>query len=449
MSQQLPQNTKWNDNRRTDAFKSTRKMYRNNRNGVINTKPANTSIWRDNVSPRTNNSRAFENKNKNKSNNFASKQWTRDSPKQTNVDISEQPIFRSKWTAERSEKDERDSIFQRKNIINSQDNKRNSLKQPNVDISERPVFRSKWTAERPEKDERDSIFNSQDGRNSNVPEKKSFNKKIVIIERKTRRQLEAEKKAIYDSFIKESFILKVADHLGNKKSIVETVCSDSWDIGNETCVDATEEYLDDFDKWERSLLKYVDDDSDDFEISKKRRKSFFTGLCKSVYDHYKLQDYDNENNKNTSERDKLLKIEYMKKHKRRLKHSLRGLSVLPTIMIEDTQENIEEAYESLYEFMISKRMKVHDISFEYDINHLLEINDKELRKEFNKMRKKYNSIKKTQKKLENKERVQKAEQYKYNSRHECVFLYHRLRYYDKYYMDGKLKFINNTNELNN
>ena len=400
---QLPQNTKWNDNRKTDAFKSTRQMYRSNKNSFINTKSSNMRIWRDKTPPRMNESRKFENKSL--SMNFNNKQWKRDSPIQTNNRVSQQPVINSKWIAERPKRDTCDGIFQRKNTIN--------LQNDNRDI---------------------------------VPEKKSFNKKIVIIERKTKKQLEAEKKAIYDSFIKESFILKVADHLGNKKSIVETKYSDSWDINNEACVDAPEEYIDDFDKWERSLLKYVDGESDDFEISKKRRKSFFTGLCKSVYDHYKLQDYDNKNNKNdkhTSEYDELLKIKCMKNHKRRLNHSLRGLSVLPAIMVEDTQENIEEAYDSLYEFMISKRMKVNDISFEYDINHLLDISDKELRREFNKLRKKYNSIKKIQRKLENKEQIHKNEQDKYDTRHECIFLYHRLRYYDKYYMDGKLNFVNN------
>lgn len=402
MSQQTI-NSKWNDNRKTDAFKSTRKMYQNKKS-FSNTMPTNTRVWRDKSTTRSNNSRAFENKNKNNMRNFSGKQWKRDPPKQINNTISEQPIFKSKWTAKRPEKDNSDNIFQKKNILKS----RNDKIAP-------------------------------------VPEKKSFNKKIVIIKRKTRKQMEAEKKAIYDSFIKESFILKVADHLGNKKIINETSCSDSWDVGNEKCIDATEEYLDEFDKWERELLEYVDG-SDDHEISKKKRKDFFTGSYKSIYDYYKLPDYDNKNNKNDkniTENNKQLKIKYMNEHKSMLKKSLMGLSVLPAIMVEDTLENIEEAYDSLYEFMISKRMKIIDISFEYDINNLLEINDKELRKEFNKLRKKYNSIKKIQKKLENKEKIQKNEQDKYNSRHECIFLYHRLRYYDKYYMDGKLNFTNN------
>lgn len=403
MSQQLPQNTKWNDNRKTDAFKSTRKMYRNNKNSFINTKPSNTRVWRDKTSPRINNSSTF--KNKIISRDFTSKQWKRDSPAQTNNSVSEQPVIRSKWTAERPKKDTCDGFFQRKNILNLQVDKK-----------------------------------------ANVPEKKSFNKKIVIIKKTTRNQLEAEKKAIYDSFIKESFILKVADHLGSKRSFVETSSSDSWDFGNETCIEEPKEYLDDFDKWEMNLFEYVDNDTDDYEVSTNKRDAFFTGFSKSLYDYYKLPENDNKSNKNNSTKnkhDKLLKIEYMNEHKRRLKRSLMGLSVLPAIMVEDTQENIEEAYDSLYEFMISKRMKVNDISFEYDINHLLEISDKELRREFNKLRKKYNSIKKIQNKLENKEQIHKNEQDKYDTRHECIFLYHRLRYYDKYYMDGKLNFVNN------
>ena len=67
---------------------------------------------------------------------------------------------------------------------------------------------------------------------------------------------------------------------------------------------------------------------------------------------------------------------------------------MPAVMVEDTQDNINEVYESLYEIMVSKRMSVGDISFDYNVENMLEIDNKTLRKEFYKLRKKYNSIKK-------------------------------------------------------
>ena len=175
-------------------------------------------------------------------------------------------------------------------------------------------------------------------------------------------------------------------------------------------------------------------------IVNNRRKQFFSGFFKSFFEYYRLPEQDMCVPKFSYD-----KSYYDKQHKYMLMRQLRGLSILPAIMVKDAEKNMDEAYESLYEFMISKRMSVGDISFDYDIRKLLEIDDKVLRKEFYKLRKKYNSIKKIQKKLENKERVQKGEQDKYNTRHECIFLYHRLRYYDEYYMDGELNFTNNTN----
>ena len=413
-------NTKWNDNRITDAFKTTRKNRGKASKNSSNTRPVNTRIWKD--KPRSSD---------NESTSFNNRQWKRDSSsanrdfsfktKKNNVITS--PMNNRQWKRDPSDND-RKSPFKsnKKNIIAS------------------APINSKWTAKRPQRDNQDDNSN-RDIFAKSVPEKKSFNKKIVIIERKTRKQIEAEKKAVYDSFIKESYILKLEDHLGNKNDESQET-NDCWDLYEDDC-NNYEEPLTEFEKWERDLLDEIDgEDGDDFEIANKRRKAFFSGILAPLYKDYKLKNDTSETTSKISSKE-LCKF-YEKQGKCRVMRGLMGLSVLPAIMVEDTQETINEAYESLYEFMISKRMNVGDISFEYNIENLLNIDDKKLRKEFYKLRKKYNSIKKIQKKLENKERIQKGEQDKYDGRHECIFLYHRLRYYNEYYMDGELNFTTNS-----
>lgn len=422
-------NSKWNDKRKTDAFKSTRKMNKaNNPNNKIE-KPTNTRVWKNKTQPE---SATFKNFNKNntykeaRNNIIEPRKWNREPRTTSNVNNVIEP---RKWVG----KTERSNAFGSMGT-------RNNLKSDSK--TEPLTINSKWTAKREKRLESNDPFSNNNVFTPKVPEKKSFNKKIVILERKTRKQQEAEKKAVYDSFIKESFILKLEDTLGkktvetNKDKDSATDSWNSWDSENNT------EYLTEFDKWEKDLLEYVDDDSDDYEIVNKRRKQFFSGCLKHLYEHYKLPEQDRSVPKLSYD-----KAYYDKERKSRLTSRLRGLSVLPAIMVkdtQDTQDNINEAYESLYEIMVSKRLSVGDISFDYNVENMLEIDNKTLRKEFYKLRKKYNSIKNIQKKLENKERVQKGEQDKYDSRHECIFLYHRLRYYDEYYMDGELNFTNNT-----
>ena len=423
-------NTKWNDNRTTDAFKSTRKNRgtgtRNENSSNI--RPVNTRIWKGK-------SRSSD---KEEPTSFNNRQWERE-PSSTDREcpfksnknniIAPTPINNRRW--ERESSTDRECPFK--------SNKNNI-------IAPTPI-NSKWTAKRPKRDDEDDNSKRDIFANS-VPEKKSFNKKIVIIERKTRAQIEAEKKAVYESFIKESYILKVEDHLGNKKKVLQQETNDCWNSDNEDCKYDKEEHLTEFEKWERDFLNEVDgEDGDDFEIANKRRKAYFSGLLAPLYKYYKLDTDTSETiSETTSEKSRKELSKMYKQHKKnRLMYGLMGLSVLPSIMVEDTQENVNEAYESLYEFMISKRMDIGDISFEYNVEKLYNINNKLLRKEFNKLRKKYNSIRKIKTKLDNKEKVQKGEQVKYASRHECIFLYHRLRYYDEYYMDGELNFTNNVN----
>lgn len=389
-------NSKWNDNRKTNAFKSTRKN--NSQRKEQNSVPINTRIWK--------NKTLTEPLKKEATNNiFERRKWNRDSG-------------------------DKSSVFS-ENVTNT-----NSA----------PLkINSKWTAKREKNPDTNNLFSTQNTAVKNVPEKKSFNKKIVVIERKTQKQLEAEKKAVYDSFIKESFILKLEDTLGKNGRNVKNEstnkdkdrATDSWD-SCDSCSNPTE-HLTEFDKWEKDFFDSVDGSNDDYNVVKKRRKQFFSGRLKDLYEHYTLPKQDMS--VPTFSYDKSYAD---KQHKLLLMKQLRGLSVLPTIMIKDTQEYINDVYESLYDFMISKKMSVGDISFEYNVENLLKCDDKDLRKEFNKLRKKYTSIKKIQRKLENKERVQKEEQDKYDSRHECIFLYHRLKYYDEYYLDGKLNFTNNT-----
>ena len=396
--------SKWNDNRKTNAFKSTRRN-NNSHQKEENNRPINTRIWKNKTLTNPLEKEATNNV-------FQRREWNRDSGDidkdnsyafSTNVtNRNSVPLkINSKWTATREKNPDRNNVFSTRNTNN--------------------------------------IFSTQ---NTMVPEKKSFNKKIVIIERKTQKQLEADKKGVYDSFIKESFILKLEDTLGQNVKNKNTnkdkdSATDSWhswdDSSNPT------EHLTEFDKWEKDFFDYIDGYSDDYNIVQKRRKQFFFGRLKDLYEHYILPKQDMSVPKLSYD-----KSYADKQHKLMLMKQLRGLSVLPAIIIENTQDNTNDVYESLYDFMISKKMSVGDISFEYNVKNLLKYDDKVLQKEFYKLRKKYNSIKKIQKKLENKESVQKGEQDKYNTRHECIFLYHRLKYYDEYYMDGKLNFTNNT-----
>ena len=71
-----------------------------------------------------------------------------------------------------------------------QDNSKHTPKPLTID--------SKWTAKREKRTEPNNIFSTENIFNPKVPEKKSFNKKIVVIERKTKKQQEAENKAIHD-----------------------------------------------------------------------------------------------------------------------------------------------------------------------------------------------------------------------------------------------------------
>ena len=88
---------------------------------------------------------------------------------------------------------------------------------------------SKWTA----KEKTTDIFNRNTvitriivilinqtiNQKINRNRRKSFNKKYCN-RKKNAKQIAAEKKAVYDSFIKESFILKVADHLKTEDNVI-------------------------------------------------------------------------------------------------------------------------------------------------------------------------------------------------------------------------------------
>lgn len=380
--------SKWNDNRKTDAFKSTRKM-KTDRNIKENDfmKPNKTRIWKDKLIRTIETNKPIENR-----------QWKRE---------------------EKSESD--DNLLNVSFITNKKE-------------GEPPKIESKWTAKREKREE--SVVSSNRERE---PEIKSFNKKIKIIERKTRGQIEAEKKAVYDSFIKESFILKLDDHLGEKKE-GKLIHNDAWGSDSDVEYDL-DSNLSEFDKWERDMLQEIDGDEDDVEIVNKKRRAFFSRELECFREYYEIPAISGEYVYSKDEDNR-----YKEEHRIYLMKRLMGLSILPTLMLDQsnvTDGEIKEAYDSMYHFMISKNMKVVDMSYDYNIERLLDFEDKVLRKEFIKLRKKYNSIKKIYNKIMNKEKVHKEEKEKYNNRHETVFLYHRLRMYDLYYMDGKLELKNN------
>ena len=88
-------------------------------------------------------------------------------------------------------------------------------------------------------------------------------------------------------------------------------------------------------------------------------------------------------------------------------------------------------------------MRINDLTYNYDVCHLAKISDKDLKKQFSKLRKKFNSIQKIKSKIQKNEKVNKEEQMKFDNRHETVFLYYRLKYYDMYYLNGHLNLHNN------
>jgi hypothetical protein len=414
--------SRWNDNRKTDAFKSTRT--------ATNTRPTNIRTWTDKESTGFD---KFSKKDttgnvKCKGPPITNRQWNKE-PMTTNNrdDRKGPPISNRQWDKEPMTTNNRDDTL--------------AFMKSNNHV-EQPIITSKWTAKREKKDDghdsfsRDNVFsNSYSNNTDRDPEIRSFNKKIVVIERQTIKQMQAEKKAIYDSFIKDSFILKTEDHLSKKETFVAPI-NDYWknndDGDNDLC-----EHLTDFDKWEIELLRKIDGGADNYETVNKRRKAFFSGMLKPFQNYYELPNQDGASYINLNK-----EPYYKARHKSILIKELMGLSIFPFIMVQDTQANINTIYESLYEFMISKKMRVVDIGFEYNIENLLKIDDTEIRKQYNKLRKKYNSIQRIQTKLLNKEKILNNEKVKYENRHETVFLYHRLRYYDQYYMNGQFKFVN-------
>ena len=88
-------------------------------------------------------------------------------------------------------------------------------------------------------------------------------------------------------------------------------------------------------------------------------------------------------------------------------------------------------------------MRMVDFLFDYNILNLLKYDDKELRKEFMKLRKKHNANQRIGLKIDTNVKVQQNEMDKYMDRYKVEFLMERMMYFDKYFMDGELNFTNN------
>jgi hypothetical protein len=238
---------------------------------------------------------------------------------------------------------------------------------------------------------------SNSGTDSVTKPKKSFNKKIHIIDTYSQKEEEQRKKAIYDSFIKDSFILK------KEKSVEKAyIINDAWDS---------------------------DKDSDNLFIEKKTEWDIWLEMnghhFQALFDKI-----DTEINKKTQIIDKMDKTFYAQP-------SLTTYNVewyvrkqlLCSEMIDIDKQEL------LWNFYKNTNMTMSNFIVKYSINRLIRTNGDEIKKQYQKLRKKINDIKKIEKKQKNGDFLHKAQADKLKYKLEVEFLYQQLKYYLNYYLE--------------
>lgn len=371
-----------------------------------------------------------------------------------------EPI-KSKWTKKRTEhtsnittefsSNSRNTIYDNlpiktrtwKNKLSCNSNDNQSIFSPrkrvsnlNADVPATNTIQSKWTKARIKKDDPFSISRNQ--KPPTEPMKKSFNKKIVIIEHETIAQRKAKEKAVYDSFIKDSYVLKIQH--GDKQILNNsTTITDCWDSLDDLYgADLKVPHKSDFDKWYDEFRSVIENH---FPSKKRLIKSnpilmpwdgnHMCGHEQDWYIYNQLASFSMVNH------DKIqVAMNYYKISKLDL-DNLNTISIhkkeLGTLMDPNTH-----ASDCGY-----SKMRMVDFNYEYNLNNLLEVDPKILRKEFLKLRKTHNANQRIALKLQNKHTVQQAELNKYLNRYKVEFLLERLIYFDQFLMNGTLNFINN------
>jgi hypothetical protein len=309
-----------------------------------------------------------------------------------------------------------------------------------TNINDEPI-KSKWSKARVKRDSDDGPFSrsrQQKEEYSHEPVKKSFNKKIVISQHQTLQQRKAAEKAVYDSFIKASYILKIehGEKKNKNKNDTPTVVTDCWDSLEDI-------YGPDIKPLQRTEF---DDWYDEFRLEiEGPPKPEPTMLVEYPWDGEHISEHEKDwyvyrqlNSSCMVESDKVqVAMNFYKVSKLDLTKSLKTLNLSQNKLDELMNPNTP-----VHRCDFGK-MQMVDFLFDYNILNLSKCDDRELRKEFMKLRKKHNTNQRIALKIGKNMKIQKNEMDKYMDRYKVEFLMERMMYFDKYFMDGELNFTNN------
>jgi hypothetical protein len=304
--------------------------------------------------------------------------------------------------------------------------------------SDKPIT-SKWSKARVRRDSDDdgpfSRSRQQRDDNSYDSMKKSFNKKIVITERQTLQQRKAAEKAVYDSFIKDSYVLKIEHGEKKEKDVDPQVVTDCWDSLEELYGPDPEPLTrTEFDDWYDEFRLEIEGPPKPEPTVAIAYPWEGEHLCDHEQNWYIYKQL------NASCMVDPKKLQVAMNFYKISKLDLTNLKVLNM-----SQNNLDELMDpnTPVHKCGSGKMKMNDFMFDYNILNLSKCDDKELRKDFMKLRKKHNTNQRIALKIEKNMKVQKNEMEKYMDRYKVEFLMERLMYFDTYFMDGELNFTNN------
>ena len=365
--------------------------------------------------------------------------------KKTNMhkNTTEEPKFVSKFIRKREKVNKIDDVPMKARTWKNKTSRQSSHETDNnhrsfANEDNNEPIKSKWFKARVKRDSDDGPFSrssQQKEEYSREPVKKSFNKKIIITERQTLQQRKAAEKAVYDSFIKDSYVLKI-EH-GDKKTNDELkVTTDCWDslediYGPDPKPLPRTEYDDWYDKF-RLEIEGPSKPEPKVKIVYPWEGEYISEHNRNWYIYRQL----NASSMVAPEKVQVA-VNFYKVSKLDLSNGLKILNI--------SQKSLDELMDPntpVYKCDIGK-MRMNDFLFDYDILNLLKYDDKELRKEFMKLRKKHNANQRIRLKIDKNVKVHQNEMDKYIDRYRVEFLMERLMYFDKYFMDGKLNFINN------
>lgn len=303
--------------------------------------------------------------------------------------------------------------------------------------SDAPIT-SKWSKARVKRDSDDGPFSrsrQQRDEHSYESMKKSFNKKIVIAERQTLQQRKAAEKAVYDSFIKDSYVLKIEHGEKKEKDVDPQVVTDCWDSLEELYGPDPEPLTrTEFDDWyDEFRLEIEGPPKPEPKVA-----IAYPWEGEHLCDHEQNWYIYKQLNASCMVDPKKLQVAI-----NFYKISKLDLTDLKTLNMSQNNLNKLMDPNTPVHKCGSGKMKMNDFMFDYNILNLSKCDDKELRKDFMKLRKKHNTNQRIALKIKKNMKVQKNEMEKYMDRYKVEFLMERLMYFDKYFMDGELNFTNN------